>query len=79
MRVLAYRGEILGARSVSFRRVSGPREGRSCDELGEAEVSLQDTQFLGIGRVLQEVHRGFLLTSSTYDKTDPEGGQVPVE
>ena len=56
MRVLAYRGEILGARGVSFRSVSGPREGQGCYELGETEVSLQDTQFLGIGRVLQEVH-----------------------
>ena len=36
-------------------------------------------QFLGIGRVLQEVHRGFLPSSSTYDETDPEGGQVRVE
>ena len=25
-------------------------------ELGETEVNLRDTQFLGIGRVLQEVH-----------------------
>ena len=49
------------------------------DELGEVEVSLRDKQFLGIGSVLQEVYRGFLPTRSTYDKTDPERGQVRVE
>ena len=32
--------------------------------------------FLGIGRVLQEVYRGFLPASNAYDKIDPEGGQV---
>ena len=32
--------------------------------------------FLGIGRVLQEVYRGFLPASSAYDKIDLEGGQV---
>ena len=31
-------------------------------------------KFLGIGRVLQEVQRGFLPTSSTYDETDPKIG-----
>ena len=34
---------------MSIRRVSGPREGRGRDELGEAELSLRDTQFLRIG------------------------------
>ena len=43
---------ILKARGAGFRRVSGPRERCGCDELGEAEVSLRDTQFLGIGRIL---------------------------
>ena len=43
-------------------------------ELGEAKVSLRDTQFLGIGRILQEVRREFLSISSTYDEIDPEGG-----
>ena len=47
--------------------------------MGEAEVFLRDTQFLGICAILQEVHRGFLSTSSTYDEIDPEGGQVRVE
>ena len=32
--------------------------------------------FLGIGKVLQEVYRGFLPASSAYDKIDPKGGQV---
>ena len=43
-------------RSVSFRSVSGPKEGQNRDELGEAEVSLLDMLFLGIGRVLQEIN-----------------------
>ena len=38
---------------VSTSRVSG--EGCDNYELGETEVSLQEIQFLGIGRVLQEV------------------------
>ena len=38
---------------VSTSRVS--REGCDSYELGETEVSLQEIQFLGIGRVLQEV------------------------
>ena len=33
----------------------------------EAEVSLRDTKFLGIGWILPEVHRGFLQIGSTYD------------
>ena len=49
-----------------------PKKGRRYDELGEVEVSLRDMQFLGIGKVLQEVHQGFLLTSSTYDDFDPK-------
>ena len=28
---------------VNIKRVSGPREGQGCDELGEAKVSLRDT------------------------------------
>ena len=39
-----------------FVSASDVSEGRGCYELGEAKVSLRDTQFLGIGRVLQEVH-----------------------
>ena len=35
--------------------------------------------FLGFIGILQEVYRGFLPTSYTYDETDPEGGQVRVE
>ena len=31
-----------------MRRVSRPREVQGRDELGEAKVSLRDTQFLGI-------------------------------
>ena len=30
-------------RGVGIKRVSGPREGRGRDELGEAKVSLRDT------------------------------------
>ena len=41
-------------------------------------MSLQDTKFLGIGRVLQEVYRGFLLASSTYAEIDLKEGQVCV-
>ena len=35
--------------------------------------------FLELAGVLQEVHQGFLPTSSTYDETDSKGGQVRVE
>ena len=34
--------------------------------------------FLGLEGILQEVHRGFLPTSRTYDKVDSKGGQVQV-
>ena len=47
---------FFGTRSVIIRRVSGPRKSRGRDELGEAEVSIRDPQFLGIGWVLQEIH-----------------------
>ena len=33
-----------------------PEKVEARDELGEAEVSLRDTQFLGICWVLQEIH-----------------------
>ena len=41
---------------MSIKSVSGPKEGRGHDELGEVEVSLRDTQFLRIGWVLQKIH-----------------------
>ena len=56
MRVLAYRGDIFGECSVSFGYLCEPGEGRGSYELGETEVNLRDTQFLGIGKVLQEVY-----------------------
>ena len=34
---------LFGTRGVNIRSVSRPREGQGSDELGEAEVSLQDT------------------------------------
>ena len=49
-------GEILGACGISFRCIRGPGEGCGSYELGETKVSLRDTQFLRIGKVLQEVH-----------------------
>ena len=45
-------GHVLSASGVSV----DPYEGRSSCELGESEASLQDTQFLKIGIILQEVH-----------------------
>ena len=45
---MSYRGEILRTCSVSFGCISGPGEGYSGYELGETEVSLRDTQFLGL-------------------------------
>ena len=42
--------------SVSFGCINGPREGSGSYELGEAEVSLQDTQFLRIGRALPKIY-----------------------
>ena len=54
-------------------------QGRGCDELRETKASLRNTQFLGIDGILQEVYRGFLPTSYTYNETDPEGGQVRME
>ena len=45
--------------SVSFGCVSGPREDKGNYELGEAEVSLRDTQFLRIGRVLPKIIEDF--------------------
>ena len=41
---------------VSVSGISVDPEKFEAVELGETEVSLRDTQFLGIGRVLQEVH-----------------------
>ena len=61
---------------MSFGGISSPRESRGNYELGEAKVTLQDTRFLGIGRVLQEIYSGLLPTSYTYDEVDPKGGQV---
>ena len=45
-------GHVVLASSVSV----DPKKGRGCYELGEAEVNLRDTQFLGIGRILQAVY-----------------------
>ena len=56
MQVLAYRGDILEICSVSLGCISGPGEGRGSYDLGEAEVNLRDTQFLGIGRVLLKIY-----------------------
>ena len=42
--------------SVSFGCISGPKEGRGSYELGEVELSLRDTQFLGIDRVLPKIY-----------------------
>ena len=44
----------------------------------EAEVSLRDTQFLGISRVLQEVHRGFLPGSPYLSISDTQQDHANV-
>ena len=48
---LGFLGLVVSASSVS---VDPKKVG--CYELGETEVNLQDTQFLGIGGVLHEVY-----------------------
>ena len=47
---------ILRSCRIGFGCLNGPGEGWGSYVLGETKVSLQDTQFLGIARVLQEVH-----------------------
>ena len=44
-----------------------------------SETVFEIRSFLGLEMVLQEVDLGFLLSNNTYDKVDPEGGQVRVE
>ena len=56
MQVLAYQGDIFGECSVSFGYLCEPGDGLGSYELGETEVSLRDTQFLRIDKVLQEVY-----------------------
>ena len=47
---------MFGTCRISCGCLSGPREGRGSYKLGDIEFNLLDTQFLRIGRVLQEVH-----------------------
>ena len=72
---MRFLGHIVSASSVSM----DPEKVEAVMSWERLKVSLRDTQFLGIGGVLQEVYQGFLPTSHTYDETGPKGGQVRVE
>ena len=51
-------------------------QGRSGDEVGGSKVSIQYSKFPWIGRLLLEIHCGFLQDSGSFDPVDEEDCHV---